>query len=105
MTLHATAAQEAADAIKQRRQVVRDLRHIAELVEEGLPAPIGITPARSGHRTSIQVWDTDLGDWLLYFEEPVPIWNADKFGGERVEVPLGPFVLTAWRRAVTEVCS
>lgn len=102
---HPNLAQANADAIKQRRKVVRDLRHIAQLVEDGLPAPIAVHPRRTTP-TGIQVRHDDLADWLLFFEEPVPTWERlDDFDGEHVELSVGDFKLTAYRSVPAEACS
>lgn len=98
-------AQAHADDIKRRRGAVADLRYLADLVEDGLPVPIGIHH-KIGDGTRVQVRPEDLADWLLYFEQPMPVWKADVHDGEHAEVPIDHnMTLVAFRRAVAEQCS
>lgn len=60
----------------RRRSLVDDLRFVAELIEDGLPAPLAIEPPVLGQpRLTIQIASDDLADWLLYFEQPMPTWQ------------------------------
>lgn len=105
----ANISQRRADEIKRRREVVADLRLVAELVEDGLPAPIGIHPLIDGLR--VQVRDEHVADWLeRVVEIPIYQWTPDRFGdGEHLHVVtsyLGtPITLVAFRRTISEVCS
>lgn len=106
MTLHPTQAQVHADAIKRRRQAVADLRFIAQLIDDGLPIPLGIHNWRDGLRLSIAA--ADVADWLLALDLPMPTWERrDSEGGEFFEATcthLGTSItVAAFRRATTEV--
>lgn len=100
------AAQRQADVIKKRRGTVSDLRFIAELVEEGMPAPIAIHPCLGSDGTRVQVRHEDLADWLLYFDRSLPHWVTDEFGGAHVSMRIDRgLTVVAFRPAVSEVCS
>ena len=73
-----------------------DLRRIADLLDQGLPVPIGLAAWAAPIR--IHVGDEDLTDWLIALDAPEPTWRfAENTGSEHTEVVAGGFVLTACR--------
>jgi hypothetical protein len=49
------------------------LRAIAGMIEDGCPAPIGISILASGPR--VQVRHEHLADWLIALDLPMPTWR------------------------------
>ena len=79
-------AQRAADAIKRRREVAAELRLVAELVEDGLPAPLSVRPWVDGMQ--IQVDSEHVADWLLLLDLPARWTPSPHADGEHLEAPL-----------------
>lgn len=78
--------------------VADDLQAVADLVRGGMPAPISIIPARSGHPTSVQVTDADLDAWLNLLEVEQPEWSHDGHARWSAFAFAGqPFVLRCCR--------
>lgn len=51
-----------------------DLRRIADLIDQGLPAPISITGMTYGP-TAVLIFAEDLPDWLVALDAPEPEWT------------------------------
>ena len=88
-------------------KTIQVLQQVATLVGAGLPAPTSVTFAG---RPAVLVRGTDLADWLIALELPLPTWAPDRDDDtwEHATWPAGtfaeePFEIRAVRRIDTEV--
>lgn len=86
------------NTLPPRLRLAADLRLVAELVEDGVPAPIAIRPHADGIK--VQVSADDVPDWLLLLDLPLPEWTHTT-DGDLLDIPgtyLGsPITLVAFR--------
>jgi hypothetical protein len=98
MTAPSLVPHEAADA----------LRTVAQLIDDGLPVPIGITPlyADGLYPTRVQVDPSDVDQWLSALDLPPMVWAVRGAVGQEHGVSEdGTFALVACRPVELRVVS
>lgn len=82
------------------------LRTVAQLIADGLPVPIGITPRYLGDAfpTRVQVDPSDIDPWLSALDLPPMVWAVRGAVGQEHGVSEdGTFALVACRPVAAKI--